>query len=70
MSHTLTIALATAIFGVLVFIDVLRANRSLPLFRPSLRHRHEQGATHRNAKLNRSVPPVGSVHHQHGSVSK
>lgn len=38
--------------------------------RPSLRHRDEQGATHRNAKLNRSVLPGGSVHHHHGSVSK
>jgi hypothetical protein len=44
VSHTLTIALATAIFTALAFIDVLRANRSLPLFRPSLRHRDEQGA--------------------------
>lgn len=70
MTDPLTITIAAAIFGVLAFIDVLRANRSLPLFRPSLRHRHEQGAAHRNAKLNRSVLPGGSVHHHHGSVSK
>jgi len=44
MSHTLTIALTTAIFTALVFIDVLRANRSQPLFGPSLRHRDEQGS--------------------------
>jgi hypothetical protein len=44
MTDPLTITIAAAIFGVLAFIDVLRANRSLPLFRPSLRHRDEQGA--------------------------
>lgn len=70
MSHTLIISLATAIFTALVFIDVLRANRSQPLFGPSLRHRDEQGTANRDPKLNRAVSPVGSVHHHHGSVSK
>ena len=44
MSHAALITIAAAIFGALAFIDVLRANRSLPLFGPSLRHRDEQGS--------------------------
>lgn len=65
MTDPLTITIAAAIFGVLAFIDVLRANHSLPLFRPSLRHRHEQGSGDVNAERNGGRLPAGMVGNLH-----
>jgi hypothetical protein len=62
---TLTIALATAIFTALVFIDVLRANRSQPLFGPSLRHRDEQGSGDVNAELDGGRLPARIINKNH-----
>jgi len=65
MTDPLTITIAAAIFGVLVFIDVLRANRSLPLFRPSLRHRNEQCSGDVNAELNGRRLPARIINTNH-----
>ena len=37
---------------------------------PRRGQREEKRATHRDPKFNRSVSPVGAVHHHHGGVSK
>jgi hypothetical protein len=60
MTDTLTIAIAAAIFGVLVFLDVLRANRNLPFF-PRAGEGEQQGAAHGDAKLNRAGLPTGMI---------
>lgn len=70
MADPLTITIAAAIFGVLAFIDVLRANRSLPLFRPSLRHRDEQGASDVNAELDGGRLPAGMINLNHNEGIK
>jgi hypothetical protein len=60
MTDAIAIAIAAAIFGVLVFLDVLRANRNLPFF-PGRCEREQQGATHGNAELNRAGLPTGMI---------
>jgi hypothetical protein len=65
MTDSLTITIATAIFTALAFFDVLRANRSLPLFGPSLRHRDEQGSGDVNAELNGRRLPARIINKNH-----
>jgi hypothetical protein len=64
--HTaLTIAIAAAIFGVLVFIDVLRANRALPFFRPASPEPDEHEACHGDPEALRSISQSGVICHFH-----
>jgi hypothetical protein len=64
MTDTLTIAIAAAIFGVLVFLDVLRANRNLPFF-PRAGEGEQQGAAHGDAKLDGTALPAGMIDQFH-----
>lgn len=51
MNHPVIIAIAAAVFGVLVFLDVLRANRSQP-FIPRRGEGEEQRASDVHSELN------------------
>lgn len=70
-THTaLTIAIAAAIFGVFVFIDVLRANRALPFFRPASPEPDEHEACAGDPEALRAVRQSGVIDHFHNRPNR
>lgn len=65
MTPGTTIAIATIVFAVLVFIDVLRANRALALIPPASSESDEDCSAHCHAELDGAGLPAGMIDHFH-----
>lgn len=70
MTPGTTIAIATIVFAVLVFIDVLRANRAQRLLGPASPEPDEHEACAGDPEVLRGVGQSGMINHFHsGSIS-
>jgi hypothetical protein len=69
MTHGTTIAIAAIVFAVLVFIDVLRANRALALIPPASSESDEDCSAHCHAELDGSGLPAGMINHFHAETN-
>lgn len=70
MTPGTTIAIAAIVFAVLVFIDVLRANRAQRLLGPASPEPDEHEACHGDPELLRAIGEPGMINHFHNGSSK